>query len=107
VSGGVTARRVADRLCHRGTVRKDGYTAHTGHVFVGDGGELVHALDAYRTSGPLRLLSNGGDFPLTLAVAADDERALIYYVEGDLEVRFYDDEDGYRDAIREWEGGQA
>lgn len=103
MSGGVTARRVADRLCWGEPQTRDGYTVHTGHAGVADGPEFVHALGAFQNSGPMRLLSDGGDFPLTVAVAADDERALIAYVEGDVEVRFYDDEDGYRAAVREWE----
>jgi hypothetical protein len=51
----------------------------------------------------MRLLSDGGNYPYTLAVAADNERALIYYVEGDVTVRFYDAEDRYRQAVEEWE----
>lgn len=102
-SGVVTARRVADRLCWGDPHSLDGYTVHTGHAPLSDGPEFVHALGAFQHSGPMRLLSDGGNYPYTLAVAADNERALIYYVEGDVTVRFYDAEDRYRQAVEEWE----
>ena len=103
----VTARRVADRLCWGDPQTLDGYTVHTGHVTLGDGPEFVHALGAFQHRGRLRLLSDGGNWPYTLAVASDDERAMIYYVEGDVTVRFYESEDRYRAGIREWEGGEG
>jgi len=107
MSGGVTARRVADRLCWGDPQILDGYTVHTGRAGVADGPEFVHALGAFQHRGQLRLLSDGGNWPYTLAVAADDEKAMIYYVEGDVTVRFYETEERYRDAIREWEGGES
>lgn len=99
----VTARRIIDRLCpSERTERHDGYTSHAGHVLLHDGYEFVAAVGGWHPHNPIRLLPDGGNWPYSFALATDDERAMIEYVEGDITVRVYDDEDGYRQALAEY-----
>jgi hypothetical protein len=98
----VTAQRIIDRLC-TSTENRDGYTRHVGFI-ISDGYEFVAALNAWRPFSPIRLLPDGGDWPYSFALAADAERAMIEYTEGDIAVRVYDVIADYRRALAEYEG---
>jgi hypothetical protein len=105
----ITARRVIDRLCvplgERAGAwtsgRRDGYTFHAGFV-IADGYEFVAALGAWAPHNPIRLLPDGGDWPYSFALAADGERAMVEYCEGDIGVRVYDRIADYRRALEDY-----
>jgi hypothetical protein len=103
----VTAQQIIDRLCvpegERAsswtTERRDGFMFHAGFAPLVDGYEFVAALSAWEWHNPIRLLPDGGEWPYSFSLAADAEKAMIDYCEGDIAVRVYDDEDGYRRAL--------
>lgn len=112
----ITAKRVIDRLCvpegERAsawtTERRDDHMFHAGFVgfLIADGYEFVAALGAWAPHNPIRLLPDGGDWPYSFALAADGERAMIEYCEGDIGVRVYDTVRAYREALERYERGE-
>lgn len=112
---GVTAQRVIDRLCvpeggrasSWTTERRNGFMFHAGFAPLFSGYEFVAALGAWEPGSLIRLLPDGGEWPYSFSLAADSERAMIDYCEGDVAVRVYDDEGSYWQALAEHAEGRA
>lgn len=107
---GVTAARLIDRLCvpigQRASAwtsaHEDDHTRHAGFAMVDDGAEFVAALGAWDYRAPIRLLPDGGEWPYSFSLAAACERAIVDYCEGDIAVRVYNTDEGYRAALAEY-----
>ena len=101
----VTARLVRERLCAPEGERRADHIFHRGFVIC-DGPEFVAVLEGWTPRRPIRLLPDGGEWPYSFALAADGERAMIEYCEGDIGVRVYDTERAYRKALDRYARGE-
>lgn len=101
----VTARLVIEGICNLGTDREADHVLHRGQALMVDGYEFVTALDAWYLGNPIKLLPDGGDWPFHFCLAADDERAMIEWIEGDVFVRVYDTSAAYGAALARYANG--
>lgn len=101
----ITARKVAERLCEP-QPRDDDTEIHRGSYPIGDGYEFTAGLGGFERDRPLRLMPDGGSWPYVLMLAGDEEKATVYYVEGDITVTFYPTEEAYQAALEEFEKSQ-
>lgn len=101
----VTACRVIKVLCTHGTEREADHVLHKGQALMVDGYEFVAVLDAWTPDNPIKLLPDGGDWPYHFSLAADDERAMIEWIEGDVFVRVYDTAAAYGAALSRYANG--
>jgi hypothetical protein len=105
--GNVTAARIIERLCvpigetaSAWTSReRDNHTLHAGFVSGVDGPEFADVCGAYDSKPGIVLLPDGGEWPYSYSLCSPDELAMIDYCEGDIAVRAYRDENGYRKAL--------
>jgi hypothetical protein len=95
----ITARLVIEGICRKGTERGADHVLHKGQALLVDGYEFVSALGAWNPQQPIRLLQQGGNWPYHFSLAADDEKAMIEWIEGDVFVRVYDTRAAYDAAL--------
>lgn len=104
MSAPLAASRVIARLCTE-SHREGDHEVHKGFVPLADGYEFVGALGAWHPNNRIKLLPDGGSWPYAFALADDDERSMIHYVEGDLIVCVYDTAAAYGAALARYANG--